>query len=190
MPVFVANDLEGPLGLKFKVNAFIEDIVSENEDADMLIDFNKDIAVISGTGVFSTEKPLFYITFNSSSDAITLSEIRMNDRNYDDIGLNLTTVENNEPVFEVMTQNYPNPVVNNTNIMLNVQQEGNYTLTIYDALGNVVNTLMSDYLFAGQQLNVEWDATDEMGNKVQSGVYVYKLTGNNTTISKKMIVNK
>jgi len=190
MPVFIANDLDGALGLKFNINAFIEEIVSENENADVLIDYDKDLAVISGAGQFTTETPLFYITFNSSNDAIALSGIRMNDRNYDDIGLNLTTVENNEPIFEVMNQNYPNPVVNNTSIMLNVQQEGNYTLTVYDALGNVVNTLLNDYLLAGQQLNVEWDATDELGNKVQSGVYVYKLSGNNTTISKKMIVNK
>jgi hypothetical protein len=190
MPVFSAYDIDGPLGLKFKVNAKIEELVASQDDADVLVEFNNDLVVVSGVGQFSTEKPLFYITFNSSDEAITLSEIRMNDRNYDDIGFNLLTVDNNEPVFEVMSQNYPNPVVNSTNIMLNIQQEGNYTLTVFDALGNKVNILMSDYLFAGEQLNVEWDGTDANGNKVQSGVYVYKLTGNNTTVSRKMIVNK
>ncbi len=190
MPVFSANDIEGALGLKFKLNAVIEDIVPVSDDAEVLVDFNNDLAVISGMGNFTTETPLFYITFNSGSEAVTLSEIRLNDRNYDDVGLNLTTVETNEPVFELMSQNYPNPVVNNTSIMLNVQQEGAYTLTVYDALGNTVKTLLNEHLLAGEQLSVEWDATDAAGSKVQSGVYVYKLTGNNTTVSKKLIVNK
>ena len=130
------------------------------------------------------------MTFNSGSEALTLSGIRLNDRTFDDVGLNLVSVEDNDAAFEIMTQNYPNPVSNSTSIMLNIQQDGLYNLTVYDALGNKVNTLLNQHITAGENVTVEWDATDESGSKVQSGVYVYKLTGNNTTVTKKMIVNK
>lgn len=190
IPVFLANDIEGALGLKFNVNARIEEITPVNEDAHMIVDFSDNIAAISGTGEFSSETPLFYMTFNSGSEALTLSGIRLNDRTFDDVGLNLVSVEDNDAAFEIMTQNYPNPVSNSTSIMLNIQQDGLYNLTVYDALGNKVNTLLNQHITAGENVTVEWDATDESGSKVQSGVYVYKLTGNNTTVTKKMIVNK
>lgn len=85
--------------------------------------------------------------------------------------------------FSLM-QNYPNPFNPSTTIEFAVPDAGNYTLKVYDMLGREVSTLLSGGLTAGYHKAV-FDAA-----KVPSGVYIYRLTGNNVLITKKMMVVK
>jgi flagellar hook assembly protein FlgD len=54
---------------------------------------------------------------------------------------------------------------------------GNATLTVFNTLGQEVRTLVTGPLAAGRS-RVVWNATDQSGRTVASGVYFYRLTVN------------
>ncbi|UCG53001.1 MAG: hypothetical protein JSW58_05455 [Candidatus Latescibacterota bacterium] len=52
-----------------------------------------------------------------------------------------------------------------------------------------MTTLVDDMLDEGFK-EVTWDATDTRGNPVSSGVYFYRLTAGNRTLTKKTVLLK
>lgn len=88
-----------------------------------------------------------------------------------------------------LKQNYPNPFNPSTTIEFAVPSKEHVSLTIYNILGQVVTTLVDEELPAGSY-KVDWDGTDQRGNKVASGVYTYKLTTSSVELSKKMVLVK
>ncbi|MGE5621136.1 MAG: SdrD B-like domain-containing protein [archaeon] len=89
-----------------------------------------------------------------------------------------------KPVEYGLKQNYPNPFNPSTTIEFSVSNAGHYTLTVYDMLGREVAVLLNSELAAGYHKAV-FDA-----GKVPSGVYMYRLSGNNLQMMKKMILIK
>ena len=47
-------------------------------------------------------------------------------------------------------------------------------LTVYNVVGQPVRTLIAEYQSAGRYA-VEWDATDDSGHSLSSGMYLYRL---------------
>jgi len=88
-----------------------------------------------------------------------------------------------------MEQNYPNPFNPSTTITFTVKEAGNVTLRIYNLLGEEVTELFSGYANAGTT-SVVWNGVDKSGNKVSSGMYLYRVESENFTASKKMILLK
>lgn len=70
--------------------------------------------------------------------------------------------------------NYPNPFNPVTNISYNLSQQSHVSLTIYDALGRMVNTLESAIKSPGTY-SLEWSGVDQNGMSVSSGIYFCKL---------------
>ena len=54
-------------------------------------------------------------------------------------------------------------------------------------LGQQINNLVSEKQPAGYY-EVEWDGKDDFGDRVTSGVYVYRLKTGNTTLNRKMLL--
>jgi len=74
-----------------------------------------------------------------------------------------------------LKQNYPNPFNARTRISFTLaQEEKNVKLDIYDIMGRRVNGFFWNHLFAGDHY-VTWDAKDESGELLTSGVYFYRL---------------
>ena len=85
-------------------------------------------------------------------------------------------------------QNYPNPFNPSTQISFDVPVSSDQVmLTIYNVLGQNVNTLANEVMSAGKY-TLEWNATDQMGNPVSSGIYFYELRSNSFTSRKKMLL--
>ena len=86
--------------------------------------------------------------------------------------------------------NYPNPFNPATQISFRLPQAGAVSLVIYNMLGQQVRTLLAgEYLNAGDH-TVTWDGTDATGKPVASGVYLYRLTTDQATVTKKMMLTK
>jgi len=79
-------------------------------------------------------------------------------------------------------QNFPNPFNPNTKISWYTPHSGRHILKLYDILGNEVLTLFDDYILPGKY-EINFDAS-----KLSSGVYLYRLSNNNLTQSRKMIL--
>lgn len=95
--------------------------------------------------------------------------------------------QNNNIVHDFrLDQNFPNPFNPTTTINFKVAEAGKYSLEIFDVLGQKVKTLFSGDLNIGEKTAV-WNSLNDNGKSVSSGVYYYKLQGDNVNIIKKMI---
>ena len=88
-----------------------------------------------------------------------------------------------------LSQNYPNPFNATTTIRFSLANSDYVTLTIYDILGRSVNQLHSGLLDAGVY-DMKWDGTNDAGNVVGSGMYLYNLETSEGTQSKRMLMMK
>lgn len=100
-----------------------------------------------------------------------------------------TTVESSLPEGYALLQNHPNPFNPSTTITFAVPEAGDVTLSIYNLRGQLIQTLHSGAIAAGQH-SVVWDGTDARGAKVASGVYLYKLQAKNFVATKKLVFTK
>lgn len=88
-----------------------------------------------------------------------------------------------------LDQNYPNPFNPNTTIRFSLLKAEQAKLVIYNMAGEVVKTLANGPMATGNH-EVKWDATDNSGNRVSAGVYLYRLQAGNQVASRKMILLK
>jgi hypothetical protein len=86
-------------------------------------------------------------------------------------------------------QNYPNPFNSTTCIDLLLPEPGNVKLVIFNVLGQQVATLVNYYMLAGHYI-VTWTGTDNRGERVASGIYLYRLTTTGYSETKKMVLLK
>ena len=63
------------------------------------------------------------------------------------------------------------------------------TLSIHDVAGRLVTTLIDRRMDAGAH-TTEWDGMDVRGERVTSGVYFYRLTAGNRTLTRKAVLLK
>ncbi len=110
--------------------------------------------------------------------------------NYDYVTIKYSQLVGVEPVSgEIpnefsLRQNYPNPFNPITNIEFSVPQNSQVRITIFDARGKEIETIVNSELSAGRY-NVDWNASI-----YSSGIYFYKITAGEFTQTKKMILIK
>ncbi len=101
-----------------------------------------------------------------------------------------TEDEPNAPTTFNLAQNYPNPFNPTTNIQYTVPAAGMVKLTVYNILGQEVRTLVNEVMSAGTH-QVMWRGDNNFGQRLSSGVYLYRIDFNNTKqMVKKMIMLK
>jgi hypothetical protein len=90
---------------------------------------------------------------------------------------------------ELSVRSHPNPFNADTHIELFLPEGGHGTLRIYNINGQLVRTLLDTHLEEGQHL-AHWDACDDAGRRVASGVYFCRLEYGGTTQATKMLLLK
>jgi len=88
-----------------------------------------------------------------------------------------------------LAQNVPNPFNPTTTIRFTVAEKGNVSLSIFDASGRLVRSLVDGVSEAGSQ-EITWDGRDNSNRPVSSGVYFYRLSAGKFNESKKMVLLK
>jgi len=78
------------------------------------------------------------------------------------------------PVTFELLQNYPNPFNPSTTIQFSLPVRAAVTVTVYDIGGRRVRSLLEEERDAGRH-SILWDARDDRGQEVSSGVYFYRL---------------
>ena len=91
------------------------------------------------------------------------------------------------PTSVELAQNYPNPFNPETNIQFTMDIGGDVTLDVFNVAGQKVKSLFDGTAEPGTN-TVSWDATNEDGHRVASGVYFYKLTSSISKEVKKMVL--
>jgi len=93
------------------------------------------------------------------------------------------------PENSSLGQNYPNPFNAHTTISFNLRSAANVELSIYNIVGQKITTLVDGRVDAGEH-DVIWDGRDNSGREVASGVYYYRLSGNNLNETRRMTLLK
>jgi len=98
--------------------------------------------------------------------------------------LNFVVVSDGELNIENVL-NYPNPFVNYTEFWFNHNKPNaplEVQVQIFTVSGKLVKTINRNVQTTGTlSRNITWNGLDDFGNKIGKGVYVYKLTVNDTT---------
>ena len=93
------------------------------------------------------------------------------------------------PETFTLHQNYPNPFNPVTTLQYKLPEDSFVDVTVYDMLGNVVNNLVHTSQSSGYK-SIQWNATNNQGEPVSAGVYLYKIQAGDFVDTKKMILLK
>jgi len=128
--------------------------------------------VIKGEPITSTYLPMgdHYITLEAMDEFgnVSTADMHVLVEQATDVGMI------DVPKAFELAQNYPNPFNPYTEIRFRVPTAGKINLSIYDARGRLVKTLLSGYHEAGSG-KVTWDGKSNSGQKVASGLYFCRL---------------
>jgi hypothetical protein len=109
--------------------------------------------------------------------------------------VNSVAERENGPEYFQLYQNYPNPFNPSTTIAYSLPERSSVVVTIYDIQGRQIKSYTFSAQSAGYQ-RVVWNGTNDWGNSISSGVYVYRVRalslGNGKTFdrSAKMLLLK
>lgn len=87
----------------------------------------------------------------------------------------------------VLSQISSNPTKTDAVIEYQLPTAQQVSLRIYDTSGQLVKTLIEQHVSAGTH-QVTWNRLDDRGKEVASGVYFYRLQGENQSAAKKLIL--
>ena len=88
-----------------------------------------------------------------------------------------------------LAQNFPNPFNPSTTIRFSLPEAHHTRLTIYNLLGQEVYELVNRAMPAGQH-EFTWNGTNRSGQKVVSGIYLYRLESGTVSLTRKMLLSK
>jgi hypothetical protein len=88
-----------------------------------------------------------------------------------------------------LEQNYPNPFNPSTTITYKLSKPAQVQLVIYDITGRKVRTLVSQQQPEGQY-SVKWNAVDDEGAVLPSGMYIARLKVSYEVATKKLLLMK
>ena len=100
-----------------------------------------------------------------------------------------TYLEQLIPAQYALHQNYPNPFNPITSLRYDLPENSMVTITIYDMLGREVRTIMNEVQDAGYK-SIIWNATNDYGQTVSAGIYLYQIKTERFVQTKKMILLK
>ena len=101
---------------------------------------------------------------------------------------------NPQIVEYALSQNYPNPFNAETQLNLELAENGHVLAEIYNIAGQEIIRLIDDNLTAGHKL-LKWNGRDKYGNSAKSGIYLMRLTingesGDSISFSRRLILMK
>lgn len=89
-----------------------------------------------------------------------------------------------QPKEYILSQNYPNPFNPTTTIKYSLPKAGIVKLTVYNAIGSKVATILNEYKQPGNY-SVQFNSSN-----LASGIYLYRLESGNYSAAKKFVLIK
>lgn len=142
------------------------------------------IGFVSGNGTVTTATNYEFTDRNLATGKYSyrLKQID-NNGNFEYFNLNSDVIIGVPSKFE-LSQNYPNPFNPSTKINFDLAKDSKVNLKIYDMLGREVSTLVNEFRTAG------YYTVDFNASALSSGVYFYRITTEDFSAIKKMVIMK
>jgi len=107
------------------------------------------------------------------------------------IVVQIVSTESEYFIPEVFTlhQNHPNPFNPVTILQYDLPEDALVNITIYDMMGRQVKTLINGSQTAGYK-SIQWNATNNLGEPVSAGIYIYMVQAGQFRQARKMALLK
>ncbi len=86
-----------------------------------------------------------------------------------------------------LKQNYPNPFNPETRIEFSLAEPGDVNIAVFNMIGQRVTTIHSGFLTAGDHA-VVWTGQNDAGERVASGIYLYRVSTATQSKTRKMVL--
>jgi hypothetical protein len=93
------------------------------------------------------------------------------------------------PEVFALHQNYPNPFNPTTQIRYDLPEDALVSINIYDLMGRSIKSLVNSNQSAGYR-SIQWNATNDLGEPVSAGMYIYMIQAGEFRQTKKMVLLK
>jgi Leucine-rich repeat (LRR) protein len=101
----------------------------------------------------------------------------------------VSIIDETLPIAYNLYNAYPNPFNPVTTLQYDLPEDGLVNITIYDMMGRVVSNLVSSTQNAGYK-SVQWNATNNAGQPVSAGLYLYTIQAGEFRQTRKMVLLK
>ena len=147
-------------------------------------------------GLFATIYFVVNDDFEEDETTVTLQQLRWNEESIltDAVSAILTNLlstgdEKLLPDNFALHQNYPNPFNPTTQIKYDLPEDVLVNITIYDIMGRSIRLLVNSNQTAGYR-SIRWDGTNNLGEGVSAGMYIYMIQAGEFRQTKKMVLMK
>ena len=130
------------------------------------------------------ESPTHRLTFVTREGEAGNTTIKSLQPEYSGTTVALSGVGDNLPTSFALKQNYPNPFNPTTDIAFDLPVRSHVELSVYNVLGQHVSTLVDTEMDAGSHI-ITFEASS-----YSSGVYFYRISAENFSDTKKMVMLK
>ncbi|MDT3694870.1 MAG: DUF362 domain-containing protein [Ignavibacterium sp.] len=182
LSAFTAYADNGSVILNWRTSTETNNYGFQVERSNDMVKFEK-IAFVPGSGTTTQAKTYSYrdTALTSNENYYRLKQIDLNGAySYS----NIIRIDLNLPEKFALSQNYPNPFNPRTRIKFAIPKESFVNLSIYNAVGELIFTLVAEQMKPGFY-EYEFD-----GSNIPSGVYLYKIKAGDYIDAKKMILAK
>ena len=93
------------------------------------------------------------------------------------------------PEVFALHQNYPNPFNPTTTLRYDLPKEDHVIITIHDLIGRKIKSLVNSTQSPGYR-SVRWNATNDFGDPVSAGMYIYTIQAGKDRQTRKMVLLK
>jgi alkylhydroperoxidase/carboxymuconolactone decarboxylase family protein YurZ len=90
---------------------------------------------------------------------------------------------------KIKARNYPNPFNPTTQISFQIDEPGFVKVEVFNTRGQLVQTLLNEYRNQGLH-NLTWNATNQTGEPVPTGMYFYKISAGEEVLTQQMLFVK
>ena len=209
IPIFIDNGLniygfKGGVNFNADILAF-DTLIFSNQFSNYFLEYNANsigtVKIASAGGKVDINHGHFAtIVFEVSEEFNYETEVSLIDWEWNDgylvsqpVSMNITYglgIENDLiPKTFALHQNYPNPFNPVTQIRYDLPKPSFVEINIYDLMGRVVRNFISSSKNLGYHTEI-WNATNNSGEPVSAGVYIYTIRAGDFKQTKKMLLLK
>jgi len=101
----------------------------------------------------------------------------------------VNTGDGNIPLITALGKNYPNPFNPQTTINFALHEPAFTRIEIFNIKGQKIKSLLNELLEA-KNYQIVWNGTDGSESSVASGIYLYKMSADKFSETRKMLLVK
>ncbi|MFL2983244.1 MAG: c-type cytochrome domain-containing protein [Candidatus Neomarinimicrobiota bacterium] len=170
------NDFDWVITDDSGFEALIDDDMSTMEGDNMMSTFVEGQELDQIMGIFNYSFGTYKVQIRDVGDLGQMVGVE------DDVKVN--------PYDYALHDNFPNPFNPETQIRFSIGAQENIKLIVYDVMGRQVRTLIDGNAYDSGFHVVNWNGLDDKGQRVPSGLYIYRIKAGSYIADKKMLLVK